>query len=521
MRRSQRPPTARPAPRSSTALAEHLFPSLAAAAIGVVVFRGSLDYFFTQDDFAALARAAGLLPRFVEPWRWLSLQAFFDLMRPLAGLDPRPYHAAGLVLHASTAALLAAWLARALSGPSALVGASFFAAHAASFTALYWISTIGDLASLFLCLLAMILALRSDRSRWWALPLYAASLMSKESVLPLPVCIAAVSAWRRSQPVTRSGPSPIRDPLLWAMSLIGAAYAIYFVSVNDLGPGTSPGGAPYTAGLGPHVIENLLTYAGWTLNAFLPTVHGWSDAPDPTVYPWAAATLLAWAAGAFWQPLRRRGWLAAGACYAALLLPVLPLPHHTYHYYLYAPLAAVAWCVASLFDALGEQASGARGRGAGRSGRHAFGAAWIVAAALAGLLALNGAALVRKIETAPFMRPDMRSEPLVDRARIAGAVMEGLRRAELRPGTTLVFWSPEARADAGTASAESYWERNVRSALYDGVAVRVMFPQVAAVRFARTPPPPGDSALVAVYRVTGEVQVFTAAVVDSILSGGR
>ena len=58
------------------------WPALLAAVLAVLVFRGALAYGFAQDDFAALGRAAGLLPRFTEPWRWLSLQGFFDLADP-------------------------------------------------------------------------------------------------------------------------------------------------------------------------------------------------------------------------------------------------------------------------------------------------------------------------------------------------------------------------------------------------------------------------------------------------------
>lgn len=519
--RSRPRPDSRPTSRTrepsarTSALGSWLSP-LAAAAVAASVFRGALGLFFSQDDFAALARTSGLLPRFVEPWRWLSLQGFFDLMWPLAGRDPLPYHTVSLGVHMLGAALLAALLTRAVSAPAALVGSVFFAAHAASFTALYWISTIGDLGALLLSLLALAAALRADRWRWVALPLYAAALLCKESVLLLPLCTGVVSVWARARErAARDLPPPWRDPLLLAMAGAAVAYAVYFTRANDVALAAAvPGGAPYSARLGPHVTGNLLTYLGWTLNAFLPTVRGWSDAVDPMVAPWGYAALALAAAGALWAPLRRHGWIAALACYAALLLPVLPLAHHTYHYYLLAPLAAAAWGVAALFETLAS-------RGGGSARAAAPGGTWLAAGVLAALLAVNGALLVRKIETAPFTHPELRSEPVVDRARIARRALEGLEAARLPAGAHLVLWSPEARATipAGrdTAGVETYWERNVRDALYGGTAVRVWFPDLRSVEFSTRPPGAVDSTWVALYRVTGELQVFRAAAVESLL----
>jgi len=63
----------------------------------------------------------------------------------------------------------------------------------------------------------------------------------------------------------------------------------------------------------------------------------------------------------------------------------------------------------------------------------------------------------------------------------------------------------------------TYWERNVQNALLDGLAVRVLFPRVNAVRFVREfrPTPPDE--WYAVYRPDGRVRVATSAEVDSIL----
>jgi hypothetical protein len=62
-----------PVRRGAVKPAALLLPALVASA-AIWVFAGAAGFGFSQDDFAALARAAGLLPRFTEPWRWLALQ---------------------------------------------------------------------------------------------------------------------------------------------------------------------------------------------------------------------------------------------------------------------------------------------------------------------------------------------------------------------------------------------------------------------------------------------------------------
>ena len=69
----------------------------------------------------------------------------------------------------------------------------------------------------------------------------------------------------------------------------------------------------------------------------------------------------------------------------------------------------------------------------------------------------------------------------------------------------------------GPSASETYWERNVREALLDGLAVRVMFPQVAAVRFTREFRPLPPEGRYAVYRPDGLLRVAPWAEVDSVL----
>lgn len=482
---------------------------LLAADAGLLVSHRALAYFFSQDDFLGLARAAGLAPRLTGVWRYLSHQAFFDLMRPLAGLDPVPYHAVSLATHAACVALLAAFLGRVVSRPAALVGAVFFAVHPSLFGAVYWISTIGDSLALLCALGALLLALRGDRRRWASLPLFGLSLLAKESTLLLPAVVALVARSRGG----RDAPARTATRgVVLGLAAIAIVHLVAFAAGDAFGVrGGLPGEAPYAIGLGTHIGANALSYLGWTANFLLPTVRGFTDAVDAPVFPWAMGLLVLWFAGLTSRGLRAHGWAAGGAAFVLFLLPVLPLRHHTYHYYLYSPLAGAAWCAA----AAAEQAlSRIRGRRA----------AWAIAGTCAALLALNGWLLVRKIESAPFVLPELRADPVVDRARIARNVHESLAALPQPPGDTLLFWSPIASSLgphgeplAAPAPRETYWERNVRGALLDGLAVRVMFPRVAAVRFVREYRHAPASSRYAVYRPDGRVRVATSAEVDSIL----
>ena len=497
-------------PRSAPWLA----PVLSAAA-GAWVFRGALPYFFAQDDFLGLARARGLAPPLIGPWRWLSGSAYFVLMRPFGVSSAAPYHAVNLLAHAAAAALLTLLMARRVSAPAALIGAAYFATHPSLYTALYSVSGIGEVLSGLLAIVTLLLATRGGKERWLALPAFAAALLCKESVLLLPL-VLMMSPKRAAGATPESrAPTAIRGrEVAWALAATSAGMAVLLAGANTFGvrSGLDPS-APYALSLGPHVLTNAATYLGWAVQPWLAMAHGFQDAVDAPVFPAAAAAVLLWLAGLAWPRLRGSLWWTGGALFALLLAPVLGLRHHTYHYYLYAPLIGVSCCVAALFDAVFAAARRVRESGV----------AWAIALAATALLTWNGAAFVHTIETHPFTDARLRADALVDRARIARRVADGLASAHLPAGTPVLFWSPwalleQVRASGGPAPAyESYGEANVRAALMDGLAVRVLFPELGAASFTHryVAPPPG--ARVALYDIDGTVRVSTPAQVDSLL----
>ena len=537
-----------PAARHPSTLVLALGASVAAA--GAIAYHRTLLYFFSQDDFASLARAAGMVPRLHGPWRYLGNQAIFDLLRPVADLHPMPYHLASLAAHLACSTLLFALLARRLSAPAALAGGVFFAVHPALFTAVYWISVIADSLALLFALGTLALLDREDRWRWLAVPLFALSLLSKESTLLLPAAAMAYCWGRGRRPSGAERRSaPRLDPVMIALGVISAiylayfvssAYSTYFVTAGGSTPATGSESAAYGVGIGSHLWGNFLSYAGWTANFLLPTVQGFSDAVDPKVFGWGVGFVALWLLGLASRPLRERGWLVGGALYLCFLLPVLPLRHHTYHYYLYAPLAGAAWLVGSAVDVgwawltaprrsparTSRARAGRRSAAVSREAARNDAAAWLGLGVLILLLTLNGALLIHKNEMYPFSVPvlgaqvELRMDPVVDRSRIAWNVYQDLKRAALPAGASLRFWSPTAvemgQITGRDPSVETYWERNVRNALLDGLAVRVMLPQVKSVEFVRSVRPAGDSTLYAVYQVDGHLAVAWPAEVDSL-----
>lgn len=541
-------PPARVPPSASSALARLAAFALVTAAAWIV-FRGAFGYYFSQDDFTGIGRVQGVVPRLESPWRWVSNQAFFDVMWAVAGDRAWIWHAASLLVHVGCAGLLMAQLARRVSLPAAVLGVAFFATHPSLYTALYWIAASNDSLALLFALAAWLLVERRDAWRWAAVPAFVLSLLSKETTILLPVVFALDRVMSQEAPGTAPTRSPLRralDPVVIALAAVAVAYLAYFFAANIVGVrGRPEQTAAYAVVWGANLWQNALTYLGWTATFVVGTVHGFKDTVEPGVYAPGVVLLLAWLVGLRSPALRKRGWLIGGVLYAAFLAPVLPLKNHTYHYYLYAPLAGAAWALAVAADMLfarfaersaGADAGRAKPRVASRrkpakaggnttaAPAHTRGVvvAWTAAVAVASLCTANGAALVRTIENYPFIVPGLRADATVDRARIAERVVRGLREARLPRGTVLLLFSPAALAleQSGEASAtgadhETYWERNVRAAIQNGVAVRALVPEVAEVRFVREYRSLPSPYHYAIYEVNGRLNVATSAEIDS------
>jgi hypothetical protein len=491
---------AAPSPAAAPRWAGPAVAAVAAAAVAVWTFRGALGYGFSQDDFLGLARATGHAARLPLGWRWLSHQLFWEVVAGPLGRSATAAHAVVLAFHAGTAALLAWLLSRRLPAPAALVGATFVASHPAAFTAVYWAAANGDVLAAFFSLATLAFAC-GHRWRWFAVPAFALAILAKESALPLPLAWLALSmAW----PVPGAR-RPWRDPVWIACAVLGVAFAVYARTVAH---GAAVGGDVYALSPGA-VLGNVLTYDGWLANRWLGSVRSVMEHVDPAYFAWGVGVNVVWVAGAFVPALRRSGWVAAGLAWVAMLAPVLPLATHTYHYYMVAALPAAGLMLAALATAALPSTPPR--------------ASWLAAGILAAFMAWDGQALVWKIEHMPLKEEGSRSDPTLDRALIAAHALEDLGRIGFPPHTRLAFWSPQSQAMSAREGAvpeqEGYYESNVRAALLDGLAVRVMTPGVDSVRFVRAFNAADAGARWVVYRYDGRLTVMSADSLARILAG--
>jgi hypothetical protein len=507
----------------------HAWPAIAvASALAIVacwVFHGALGVFFAQEDFRGLAVAQGLLPRHAVLWRYVSVQTFMDVFYPPFGVRPFPYHWLGLALHVANALGLYLLLAQCLSRLSALIAASYFATHPSLFTALYWLSARSDILAATFALLTVGFALRRDWTRWLSVPAFALALLSKESVIFLPLAVSLIRSWART---ANRGQPPSKhmapDLLILVLVALSMAFGLYLASGRGgLTIGRSPSDA-YVLNFGGTVARNLLTYLGWASDlVMLPSPFRFVDVQNPHMFWIAWLVIAAWTAGCLVSGLRSRGWHVAGASFFLLLLPVLPLRNHTYRYFSYVALMAAAWCVGALVDL-------ARQRLVSKlAPARTEGIAWICAGVCVCLLAWNGHRLVRRMETRPMrVYPALRADPIVNRAQIAENVIQGLAAVGLPEGTNLAFVLRERIAllariglgsrEAPPPSAPDYFETNVRTALFDGYGVRALIPAVKSVTFSPDPLRVTDRLRFVVYSPAGEVEVYTRPQLDSLLA---
>ena len=510
-------------------------PVVAVVACAVFVFSGSLAYFFAQDDFAYLARARGIAPPLPGLWRWLSGTAYFAIMRPL-GLNALAYHAVNLIAHAACAGLLFALLRRRFSPPAAWLAAVFFAVHPALYTTVYWVSTLNQILALFFALLCIAFAASPTPWVWAAVPAFALSLLSKETTILLPAVLWISPGWNDGAEAHAPAPPGRRMRVRLALAAVAAAYVVMWISSDAFGVRARPDLAPpYAAGVGAHVVANAVTYLGWTAGTLLPFVRSVQDVAEPALWPWAMALVVPWLAGLLSPRMRASGWLAGGATFALLLAPVLSLRNHTYHYYLYEPMIGAAFCLAALVNRVFAPRATARaavtpprhGRAARgpAPGAHDPRLAWAAVIVAGAFLVLNGALLVRKIERMPFADGMLRADPVVDRARIARRVYDGLSSAAIPKGARLVFLSPESKRyelllhpGADVFGRETYWEKNVRTALENGLAVRVMLPEARSVEFAHEYRAAGPDTRLVLYDPDGTVRVETADAFEAEMS---
>jgi len=301
----------------------------------------SLGAFWNQDDWGLLARAAGQLSAPDHGARWLSQQAYWQLMYPLFGLATAPYVWTRLLLHGASSVLVTRLAFRGGARPlTALVAGLLLAATPLVFTPLYWAAGIQELLAACCALLAVERWLAGGRTN---LLLVAGagilSMLAKECALGLPLLLAVLPRRRPGEGANR----------LWMPRLVVALLALVSLleCVLVWRHFDTAGGQAYALGDWFTPLRNLTTY-GW-----------WLAIPWP-IHSSHLRLAMALAGGGVWllwglyavRSWRRDSRLPAACLLAALLAlaPALPLATHVYPYLAYPAAAAgalvVAWLLA-------------------------------------------------------------------------------------------------------------------------------------------------------------------------------
>jgi hypothetical protein len=456
--------------------------ALACVALALWVQRRALGGFFSPDDLLILERLRGILPPQPVPlWRLLSGTLYFRAVLPWFGVVPFPYHLVNLLLHAVNVGLLYLWVRRWRGGTlAATLAAGLFGTSRYFYPVLQQATGIGEVAALTFALAALLLALgRGLAARLAALVLFVAALLSKESVLLLPLVLLLPE--RHGEP---GRPRLARSALLLVPGLVLAgALAALHVRAAALS------GEAYEAGWGANLFHDLMTYSAWAvdLRTLVPDLAGGYSATAwhvglPVTIGLASLAALAW---------RRSTAGAAGAAWWLLgLAPVLPLLRHSYLAYLYTPLAGFAMALGA-----GLEGAAARWLPVPRTtpgpGRATGLLPWaIVAGAVLGHAALSDAMLGDRLRArTPGL--DLPLDSFVRKSEVAGRVAQGFGRSIGARRVKAVFLVPEEGAPAydvrtgRPVAADSGGRRYalLPAVLDQGRALRALYPNADSVAF--------------------------------------
>ena len=463
-----------------------LAPACLAAAL---VYGNALGTFFTPDDIVSLSRAAGLEPTPLT-FRPLSAVLASRIEYATFGLAPLGYHAVNFMLHLVNVVGVYA-LALRLSGRSGLAQAAsiLFATSGIAFTPLHWASGIGDLLACGLLLGATLLHLQARSSgrptfRWAAALVAFAAALAKETAIAWPLVIAALEwrgGFRPTQP--REEGSTLRQRLVPAGAMGLATFL--WVNVSRVVPGTDPA---YALSIAPgHLARNLGTYVWWCVGIGSP-IRDAVAAVDPKVWPTGLVVAGAIVASLRLQRREQPRLFEVGVAWLfAFLLPVLPLAHHTYLYYLYIPWVGGAVSAA----ALGARAMSALPKRMMSASPQRI----VVPIALAAFVAIEGRNVAfRERATFDALPVDrtMRDAMLLSHA------LPALLEAGLPPGTRVGFVNPAPRPslDVITGMPTREVDRAQRTSYYpleavmmEGKTLHLFVPGLAYAGFDRTIPP--------------------------------
>ncbi len=321
----------------------------------------SVAYPFVWDDAVfilnneAVKESASYVDLFVDPDTLSSKQdynrkiyrpvrsALFALLYRLFGDNSVPFHLLNLLLHVGCT-LLVFSVARTLLSrfKVAFLAALIFAVHPAHAEAVTWISSLGDVLSAFLFLLALRLYLVPSR---WSIGasigvVFPLALLSKEMAVTLPLVLSALLLWSWFQESRRPTPRQVAPVLAsFGVAAIYLGWRFFVLGTVGQTPITVAGVAAAFERL-PFVHYDYLQMLLFPIN--LCPLRGAVIPGDHSIlhHTIAIGSMVAML-GAIWIALRRRHLAALlGALFWVTLLPVMgfvPVVIHVAERFVYLP----------------------------------------------------------------------------------------------------------------------------------------------------------------------------------------
>lgn len=314
-----------------------LFAGIAVVA-ALIPFYRSFHFPFALDDYTYLMQVSGIEPARPVLRRVLATRLYYLAMLRLFGPHPTPWHVVAFVIHVANATMVGAFARRfGATRYSAGLASALFAASPVNFTVLYWVACIQELGATALLLVAAWMLAWNGSRAWWAVPVFAAAMLFKESVLVMPVALALLYGRRAWRP---------------AGAMLAVGIAIFVGSGLHARMFASDLALPYSTSYGSNLVVHLATQLFWFFGV-------WRAYPDRIASPDRGAVLpalafvilvfvVAWRMG---PSARRAAGLAAAWCVGALL-PILPLSQHAYAYYMYTPQIGLVIVLAAAIERL-------------------------------------------------------------------------------------------------------------------------------------------------------------------------
>jgi len=254
-----------------------------------------------------------------------AVHSAFWLFSQLWGENTLGYHLVNIVLHASSAFLVALILRR-LAIPGGVLAALIFAVHPVHVESVAWITELKNTLSGVCYLAAALLYLRYDESRdrrWYAAAagLFVVALLSKTVTATLPAALLVIFWWKRGRIGWREDVIPLLP--FFAVGIAGGLLTAWVerAQIGAEGPAFQftfierclIAGRAFWFYLGKLVwpANLIFIYPRWQVSQQV----AWQYA-----YPLALAVLLA---GLWWYRTRSRAPLAAGLFFIGTLFPAL------------------------------------------------------------------------------------------------------------------------------------------------------------------------------------------------------